>query len=199
MWSTNLVFSLHTGHSAQWPQPFTVFTLSPVQSNFASHHDFLLAKNWNLQPQKKIVQENLFVDCGSVACNDSNDNHGKEIWNHATLLKIQVPESIGHKSHSVNFTSTRFLLPTRYEYVILTYRSLEFSWKTANPFRFSADEPRKGEVTTCEKAVPQSNVNPPLEISPAMFSAEKTVISFSHVQCFSFLKEKWLHIKILLR
>ena len=54
-------------------------------------------------------------------------------------------------------------------------------------------------VTTCEKAVPQSNVNAPLEISPALLSAEKTVISSSHLQCFSILKEKWLHIKILLR
>ena len=41
--------------------------------------------------------------------------------------------------------------------------------------------------------------NSTLEISPRSLSVEKTFISTSHLETFWILKEKWLHIKFLLR
>ena len=176
MWSTNLVFSLHTEHSAQLTQAFTLFTLAFVRLNFASYFNSLLAKDCISQPQEKICSKNFVSWIGFSCLAWNNGKHSINYTKLQNFLKIQSPDSIGHNYNHVKSHLQRVYVAESMVTLYLkmsTPRNQLRNCKSSN-FPFSANEPRKRKVTTWESAVPQTIVSPRLEISPAFLYAKKT-------------------------
>ena len=82
---TNLVFSLHTEHSAQLTQAFTLFTLAFVRLNFASYFNSLLAKDCISQPQKKFCSKNFVRWIGFSCLAWNNRKHSNKLYKTAKL------------------------------------------------------------------------------------------------------------------
>ena len=155
MWSTNLVFSWHTEHSAQLTQTFTLSTLAFSRLNFASNLTPSSAKYCISKAQKRFCSKNFESWLRFSCLKWNNGKHLNKLCNSTKAFsKCCHPISSAINCLKSKVTWKGVMLPTMVMSFTNRFRMPGSTKKNANWFAISANTPRSSKFMTSKSPVP---------------------------------------------